>query len=132
MGGKLPKLIVAGLIEKDGKVLLAKELLENKQERWLVPSGHVEFGESLIEAVKREIKEETNLDVEVLKLIDFKEVIATKHDYHTVIFFFLVKPLNASIKLPKEILEAKFFGKEEVKNLQLIDSAKWILDKHFS
>ncbi len=132
MGDKLPKVIVAGLIEKDGKVLLAKEVLENKQEYWLVPGGHVEFGESMVDAVKREIKEETNLDVEIVKLLDFKEVIVTKHDYHTVIFFFLVRALNESMKLPKEILEAKFFAKEDIKNLNLIDSAKWILDKHFS
>lgn len=132
MGAKLPKVIVSGLVEKDGRVLLVKEVLESKQEYWIVPGGHVEFGESLVDAVKREMKEETNLDVEVTRLLDFKEHIVTKYDYHTVIFFFLVKSLNEDIKVPKEILEAKFFSKEEIKSLNLVDSARWILEKHFS
>ncbi len=130
--GERPKVIVAGLVKKDGRVLLVKEILESKLPYWIVPGGKVEFGESLVDAVKREIKEETNLDVEVLRLLDFKEHVNLKYDYHTVIFFFLVKPLNESIKLPEEILDAKFFAKEEVKNLDLVDSAKWILSKYFN
>lgn len=130
--GERPKVIVSGLVEKDGKVLLVKEILESKLPYWIVPGGKVEFGESLVDAVKREIKEETNLDVEVVKLLDFKEHVNLKYDYHTVIFFFLVKPLNESIKLPGEILDAKFFAKEDIKSLDLVDSAKWILDKFFT
>lgn len=129
--GERPKVIVSGLIEKDGKVLLVKEILESG-EHWIVPGGKVEFGESLADAVKREIKEETNLDVEVLRLFDFKEHVNLKYDYHTVIFFFLAKPLNESIKLPKEILDAKFFAKDDLKNLHLVDTAKWVLDKFFT
>ncbi|MCX6708454.1 MAG: NUDIX hydrolase [Candidatus Woesearchaeota archaeon] len=132
MGDRLPKVVVSGLVEKDGKVLLVKEILESKLPYWIVPGGKVEFGESLVDAVKRELKEETNLDVEVLRLLDFKEHIVMKYDYHTVVFFFLVKPLNESIKLPGEILDAKFFAKDELKSIDLVDSAKWILDKFFT
>ncbi len=128
---KLPKVIVAGLVEKDGRVLLVKEILENKQPCWIVPGGHVEFGESMADAVKREMKEETNLDVDVVKFLGFKEHIVTKYDYHTVIFFYLLKPLNDSLAIPKEILEARFFSKDEINDLPLVDSARWILDQHF-
>ncbi len=131
MGDKRPKVVVSGLIERDGKVLLVKEILENG-EHWIVPGGKVEFGESLVDAVKREIKEETNLDIEVLRLFDFKEHVNLKYDYHTVIFFFLAKPLNESIKLPEEVLDAKFFAKEDLKDIKLVDSAKWVLDKFFT
>ena len=130
--GERPKVVVSGLVERDGKVLLVKEILESKLPYWIVPGGKVEFGESLADAVKRELKEETNLDVEVLRLLDFKEHINLKYDYHTVVFFFLAKPLNDSIKLSEEILDAKFFAKDELKSIDLVDSAKWILDKFFT
>ncbi len=125
-----PKIIVAVLVEDNGKLLLAKEKLEDGKEYWLVPGGKLEFGETLEQGALREIKEEIGFDVEITKLIDFHEAIHTKHDYHTIIFFYLAKIKSGSIKLPEEILDAKFFTKEEIKQLNLIHSAKWLMDKH--
>lgn len=132
MDRKLPKVIVSALVEKDNKILLVKEVLESGNEYWIVPGGTVEFGESMDEAVKREIKEETNLDIDVTDFVDFKEVIRTQFNYHTVIFFFLAKPLNEKLELGDKILDARFFGKEEISGLRLVDSAAWILEKYFS
>ncbi len=128
MERRLPKVIVAGLVEKNGKFLLVKESLESKTEKWIVPGGTVEFGESLEEALVREIKEETNLDIEIERFLDFKEVIATKFDYHTVIFFFLVRSKNSDIKLEQKITDHGFFTKDEINNMSLVDSARWLFD----
>lgn len=132
MNEKLPKIIASALVEKDNKILLIKETLEDNNEYWIVPGGTVEFGESLADALKREIKEETNLEIEILRFFDFKEAIHTKYDYHTIIFFFLTKPINENnLVLDGKILDAKFFGKEEIKELRLVDTATWILEKYF-
>lgn len=132
MNTKLPKIIVAALIEKNDKILLIKERLEDNKEHWIVPGGTVEFGESLEEALKREIKEETGLVVDAVKYIDFTEAIYVNYDYHTVIFFFSTKPLNENITLDQKILDAQFFKKEEIKKLDLITSAQWILDRYLA
>lgn len=129
---KLPQVIAATLVENGGKFLLIKEPIENGKDQWLVPGGKVEFGESLVEAARREIKEETNLDVEITKLITFKEAIFPQYDYHTVIFFYLAKPLHREIKLGGRVLDARFFSKDEIKNLELVSSAKWLFEEHFS
>lgn len=128
---KFPKIIASGLIQKDNKFLLVKELLEDGKEYWIIPGGKVEFGESIVEGMLREIKEETNLDIEVTKFLDFKEAIVPDYNYHTVIFFYLAKPLHTNIKISDESIEAKFFTKEEMKALNLVSSAKWLFDKHF-
>jgi 8-oxo-dGTP diphosphatase len=124
-----PKIIVSALIEKDGKLLLVKEVLEDSKEYWILPGGKVEFGETLADAVKREIKEETNLDIEISKFVDFEEAIHIKHKYHTIIFFFAAKPLNEDLVLERKVLEARFFSKDELRKLNLVDSAKSILEK---
>ena len=129
MKHKLPKITVAALVEKDKKFLLVKEILENREAMWIIPGGKVEFGENLIDAVKREMKEETNLDIEIIKFIDFKEAIHVKHNYHTIIFFFHAKTLNEDLVPNEKVLEAKFFSKGELTNLNLVDSARWLFER---
>ena len=126
----LPKIVVAVLVEKDGKYLLVKEILEDNKEYWIIPGGKTEFGESLEQAVKRELKEETNLDIDIAEFIAFKEAIHVKHNYHTIIFYFLGKASNDEILLDDGILDAKFFTKEELKDIQIVSSSKWFLDKY--
>ncbi len=53
---------VRGIVKKDGSVLLIHRF-KNGDEYWVVPGGGVEEGETLEEALYREMKEETNLDV---------------------------------------------------------------------
>ena len=36
---------------------------------WVVPGGHIEYGETIEEAIKREMKEETNLDIKLEKIL---------------------------------------------------------------
>ena len=59
------KVYVSTIIEKDNKYLMIKE---NKKiyVKWNFPSGHVEENEYIIDAAKREVKEGTNKDVEIL------------------------------------------------------------------
>jgi len=125
-----PYIVVAALIEKDGRFLLEREVIESGKEYWLIPGGKVEYGETLTEALEREIKEETNLDIEVKEFIDFQEAIHVKYNYHTVIFFYRAAAKNEEIILEDGILEAKFFTKEEIRNLNMPDSNENFLKRN--
>ena len=66
-----PNTTVAAVIEKDGKFLLVEELIEDE----LVfnqPAGHLEKGETLLDAVKREVLEETAFDYSFILKISKK------------------------------------------------------------
>jgi 8-oxo-dGTP diphosphatase len=132
MERKQPKVVAACLVEKDGKFLLAKEKVESGKQMWLIPGGSVEFGETIEHAAVREVKEETNLDVEIVRLVDFRQSIHVQYDYHSVIFFFHAMPVSDELRLAEEILEARYFTKQEIKELDLVYSAKWFFSQYFN
>lgn len=63
---------VEGVYVKDGKILLLKRGVEPFKGYWHVVGGHVEEKETLKHALKREFKEETNLDIEVGDIINWR------------------------------------------------------------
>lgn len=67
------RVVVSAIITNSGKVLIGKK--EEKEGHpvsgeWIFPGGHLDKGEEIENAVKREVKEETDLDVEVHQLTD--------------------------------------------------------------
>lgn len=61
-----PKPAVAGLLLQEEKILLVKRKYNPYKGYWDLPGGFVEYGENLEMTIKREIKEELNLDISVL------------------------------------------------------------------
>ncbi len=126
-----PKLVVGVLVRNGNKFLLAKEILEGGKAYWIVPGGKVEFGETIEHAAKREIREETGIKAKALKFLGYKEAIAAKVNYHTVIFFFLTSTSSTKTKADIEgkVIEANWFTKKEALKLPLVFSAKWLFTK---
>ncbi len=81
---RMQKIVVAGFIEKDGKVLLAKRPKTKRigPDKYHLPGGHVEFGEDLKSALRREILEEFGIDIEVFE--PFYSFTYTSEDAHTI------------------------------------------------
>jgi 8-oxo-dGTP diphosphatase len=124
-----PRITSAVLVIYKGKFLLAERNKDNYNGYWIIPGGGVRFGETIQDAAIREIKEETNLDVEIIKLIGHREVINVPGNYHSVIFFYLAKSKHVNIKTSDnlDISKAKFLSIEEIKKLKLAESAEWAL-----
>jgi len=66
---KAPQVGVGGVVIRDGKVLLIRRGKEPLRGRWLIPGGTVELGETLSEALVREMLEETALRVRPLEIV---------------------------------------------------------------
>ena len=109
------KIIVGGVIEKDGKVLLVQEKQERCYGKWNLPAGHLDFNESLIDGAKREIKEETGCDVELIQVANIANRILENDIFLQITF--RAKLINETIKIdPEEILDVKWFDINDVLN----------------
>jgi len=65
-----PVVGVGAVVVRDGKALVVKRAHEPRKGEWSLPGGLLELGESLQDAARREIKEETSLDIEVGPVIE--------------------------------------------------------------
>ena len=103
----------AVLIEDD-KVLLIKRNHEPFVGFWVLPGGHIDYGETAETAVVREMKEETDLVVEIKKLIGVYSNPERDPRRHTMTIAYLVNRISGEVKIDHEATEFKFF---EVGNL---------------
>jgi 8-oxo-dGTP diphosphatase len=70
-----PQLAVSAAIFRDGKVLLTRRARSPAKGFYSLPGGRVEFGESLHQALSREVAEETALDIAIVGLAGWREVL---------------------------------------------------------
>ncbi|MCK1303918.1 NUDIX hydrolase [Bradyrhizobium sp. 24] len=70
-----PQIAVSAAIFRDGKVLLTRRARSPAKGFYSLPGGRVEFGESLHQALAREIDEETGLDIDIIGLAGWREVL---------------------------------------------------------
>ncbi len=107
--------IVAGTVifDKRGRLLLIRH---PAWRNWIVAGGHVEFGESILEAARREAKEELGLDVKALGIIGIGEAIfpeGPKERRHYISAYVLCSSNSAEIIPNKEVLEHAWFTVKE-------------------
>lgn len=65
-----PKVAACTIPVQDGKIILTRRAIEPARGKWVFPGGYVERGETVEEAALRETKEETNLDVRLLEILN--------------------------------------------------------------
>jgi 8-oxo-dGTP diphosphatase len=116
-----PFLAVSAAILRDGKVLVVRRARTPAHGVFSLPGGVVEAGETLIEAVRREVDEETALKIEPVALAGYREVVARdgegKVERHFVILPFAARWLSGEPKLNEELSEWRWVDPAEVAKL---------------
>jgi colanic acid biosynthesis protein WcaH len=103
----LPIVSVEALIVKDDALLFLKRKNEPAKGEWWFPGGRVRIGESLEDALQREIKEETGLEVVSPKLINvYSRIFPERHD---ITIAYLCNCTGGKLKLDSEHSEYTFF-----------------------
>ncbi len=113
----------AAILDKDGKVFIAKrgKKARNEQGKWEIPGGGVEFGETFEKALKREIKEEHDIEIEVLELLGVCDHIIPEEHQHWVAPTYICKLVKGEPKIlePDKCEELGWFTLAEAEELDL-------------
>lgn len=126
-----PWLGVDAIIEKDGLILLVKRSASSKvyPGLWSLPSGKVEWGEEVSEAVKREVLEETGFDVEVEQFVGRYYDARGRHPSKTMICLpHTCKIIGGELKSGSDAAEANWFSPAEIRSLDLAFDHKKMLE----
>jgi ADP-ribose pyrophosphatase YjhB (NUDIX family) len=108
---------VTGAVVRDGKVLFVRRNYEPSKGTWTLPGGFAEHTETLDEAVKRELREETGIEVEVLGVVGVRTRYTEKHGAVLVIFRCALVAGEPQAD-DYEISAAEFFDAEQIKTLE--------------
>ncbi|MGP8124537.1 MAG: NUDIX hydrolase [Nitrososphaerales archaeon] len=117
------------------KVLLIRRKYPPNEGRWALPGGLVELGERVQDAVLREVREETGLEVTLEGLLDVGTDIhldeMSRPRYHYVLVDYLARPVGRSVKLNAESSAFGWFTAEEAKRLDMSEGTREVLALHF-
>lgn len=118
--------VAAAVIENEGKIFATQKGYGDYKGWWEFPGGKIEPGETAQQALKREIEEELDTEIEVGELID-----TVQHDYpkfHLVMDCFWCKVKEGSLTL-NEALQARWLSKDELFSVKWLPADYAILEK---
>ena len=124
---------VGAVVLDGGRVLLVKRAHEPLKGEWSVPGGTVDVGETLEEAIRREVREETCLEVEVGPIVDVLDRIRYDPDgrvkFHYVLVDFLCRPLSGTLQCASDAEEAAWAERTDLGRYGVAEATISVIDK---
>jgi len=118
---------------EEGKALLIRRGAPPLEGEWSIPGGALEVGETLEQGVRRELSEETGLDVRVLELIEaFGRMLRDAEgrvQYHYVILDYLCERISGTAKAASDVLDFIWAREEELPSFSLTPTVIRVLRK---
>ena len=109
------QLAVSASIFRDGKILIVRRAKPPAKGLYSLPGGRVEFGETLHQALHREIREETALEVEIIGLAGWREILpAPGNNGHYLILSFASRWIAGTPHLNDELDDFSWVAPAEI------------------
>lgn len=120
----------AFILNENNELLLQKRAVPAEKDHWCIPGGRLEMFEKLEDAVIRETKEETDLDIEIVKLMGICDHIIENEKAHWVATSYLCKIKNGTPKImePDKASDLKWFALDKLPDKLTITTKKALLD----
>ena len=110
----------AVILDDNDKILLVKHKKERGgywQGKWICPGGALELGEEIKEGIKREVREETNLEIELVRpLIPFDRIVKTNEEtsLHVIYIDYVAKLLGGELNVASDVGQALWVEKTNI------------------
>jgi mutator protein MutT len=126
---------VGALIIRRGRVLLAERGHEPLKGVWSLPGGVVEVGETLETAIRREVREETGLEVKVTRLFEIFERIMPdekgRSEYHYVLLDYLCRPAGGALAAGDDVSRVEWVAEGDLKEYDITEGTKAVIRRAF-
>ncbi len=125
---------VGGVVVRRGHVLLIRRGTEPFKGRWSIPGGLLELGEELAAGARRELKEETGLDVEPLEVLSVFDRIMREGQrvrYHYVIIDYVCRCKGGRLRPASDVLDARWVRREDLGQYHLSEKATSVVLQAF-
>jgi ADP-ribose pyrophosphatase YjhB (NUDIX family) len=127
---------VGALIIDGDHILLVERGREPLKGYWSLPGGVLECGETLREGIRREVLEETGLEIQPSSIVEVFERIMRDADgrpeYHYVLIDYLCTVDSGTLKAGDDVARAEWFPHDEVARLLLTEGTLPVIDKAFA
>ena len=131
-----PYVGVGVIVFRDKEVLLIKRKKEPNKGQWSIPGGKQIIGETLADAAKRELLEETGVKVDKLLLVDVVDAIipdvAGKIKYHYTLVGYMGQWLSGETRPGDDAQEVRWVCLNEIDSFSLLDKTINIIQKAFT
>ena len=130
-----PLVGVGGVVIRDERTLLVRRGSAPLEGEWSIPGGMLELGETILEGVRRELLEETAIEVRVLDLIEVFERVtrdeAGKLKYHFVILDYLCEAVRGEAQAGSDVTDVAWARESELSKYSLTPTATRVIQKAF-
>jgi ADP-ribose pyrophosphatase YjhB (NUDIX family) len=131
-----PVVGVGGVVIHNSCVLLIRRGSPPLHGEWSIPGGTLELGESILEGIRRELQEETGIEVRVLGLIEVFDRIfrdsAGRIQYHFVIVDHLCELISGSASAASDVSDTAWVREDELGKYSLTEVATRVVRKAFA
>ncbi len=128
---QFPVVAASAVVVRDGRILMIKRAKEPNKGKWSIPGGRIELGESIHEAVKREVSEECNIEIEITRLLEVADNIirdeAGRVRYHYVLIDFFARYKGGEIKAQSDAEDYRWVTLEELPEMDMSPQLRSIL-----
>jgi mutator protein MutT len=128
-----PILGVGAIIEDGGRVLLVERGGEPLRGQWSLPGGVVEAGETLADAARREVLEETGLQVEPVRIVEVFERIMRdaegRAEYHYVLIDYLCRALSGELRPGDDVSRARWVPRSELRGYDITEGTLDVIER---
>ncbi len=132
---KRPLVGVGALIFLEGRILMAQRGKEPLKGWWSLPGGALELGEQLKDAVRREVQEETGLEIRPVEVFEIFERImrdaAGAPEYHYVLIDYVCEVTGGELRAGDDVCAVEWVSRPDLRQLQITEGTLAVIERAF-
>jgi len=132
---KRPLIGVGAILLRRDRILMAQRGKEPLKGWWSLPGGALETGESLADAVRREVREETGLEIQPVGVLEiFERIMRDRNgvtEYHYVLIDYVCRVTGGALRPGDDVCAVEWVRRRDLPKLRITEGTLAVIEKGF-